>query len=305
MDIDRALSKLKFDESVSGYCLLTNDGDPFLSFSMPEDVFPQIRAALRIHSSSLKLMNIMTDQGIVILARVNPEWVLAVIFAEQQLGIALQNTRNVVRLLSEADLPPPPKPAETAVEEAQVEAAVGPESKPVQQEPAAESVEIAIEDVRVAHGCVVHYADRYTDAMVMGSELNRALRSLSPTAIDVLLMVDEERTVFKISEILAKPVDEVIRVVRWCVSKRIVTVECPEEQESGPRVIVEVPLFKGNLSKVKKNHRRVIELCNGNLTLNEIAAQLGMTYFEALQCVIPYRGKSLEFVKIDKVVDSR
>ena len=84
------LTKLKFDESVNGYALITSDGHPFLSFSLPDEVLPQIKGTLRIHGSDLRLVNIMTGEGTVILARVDPRWILAVLFEPDfQLGGAL------------------------------------------------------------------------------------------------------------------------------------------------------------------------------------------------------------------------
>ena len=51
----------------------------------------------------------MTGKGIVILARVDSQWVLAVLFeADFQLGGALSRTKAVVDLLKQVDLPPPP-----------------------------------------------------------------------------------------------------------------------------------------------------------------------------------------------------
>ena len=107
------LSKLRYDESVSGYALITNDGQPFLSFSLPDEALPPIQGALRIHESSLRLMNIMTDAGTVILARVDPEWILGVLFEPtESLGSALQKIKDVARLLEDVTLPPPPAPIE-------------------------------------------------------------------------------------------------------------------------------------------------------------------------------------------------
>ncbi len=300
MDLERALTKLRYDDEVSGYALITNDGEPFLSFSLPEEILPSIRGAMKIHSTSLKLMNIMAGPWTVVLARVNPDWVLATVFAEVQLGIALQKTRDVVRLLEQVKLPPPPsaRPAESAAEVPTTAEAPGATEPALSEEPAVAPAK----KTRVTHGCVVHRGPRYAEAMRLGSELNHRLRDLGAFAIDVLLLVDEERTVFKIAETLARSVDKVIEVVRWSVSNQIVTVECPEEQESGERVIVEVPIFEGELSKAKAEHRPVLELCKGELTLNEIANQLGMTYFEAMQCILPYRGKTLRFVSTSRVV---
>ncbi len=73
VDLERALTKLRFDESVSGYALVTNEGQPFLSFSLPEEVLPRIRGALQIHADSLNLMNIVAGPWTLILARINPD----------------------------------------------------------------------------------------------------------------------------------------------------------------------------------------------------------------------------------------
>ena len=109
MKLERILTKLKFDESVNGYALITSNGHPFLSFSLPDDVLPRIKGTLRIHGADLKLVNVMTDKGIVILARVDPDWVLAVLFdPDFQLGGALSRTKAVTDLLVQVDLPPPP-----------------------------------------------------------------------------------------------------------------------------------------------------------------------------------------------------
>ncbi len=306
MDLDRALSKLKFDESVLGYTLITNAGQLFLSFSIPDDIVAQIQGALKIHSTSLKMMNIMSEHGTIVLGRVNPDWILAVLFAESPLGIVLQKAKDVIRLLSQVDLPPPPQPS-AEVEEPQAQPAVKEEPRP--EEPSVPSAEegatgeeiIPIDTITVRHGCVVKRGPRYSDAMTMGSALNRSLREKAMVGVDVLLMVDNTRTVYKISDALDRHIDDIIEIVKWCVSRRIVDVECPEEQESGPRKIIEVPLFEGDIGKVKKKHRPVLERCDGTRTLNDIADELGLKYFDALQATLPYKGKELKFIKIDKV----
>lgn len=325
MELERVLTKLKFDESVSGYALITSDGHPFLSFSLPNEVLPQIKGTLRIHGSDLKLVNTMTSQGIVILARVDPRWVLAVLFEPDfQLGGALSRTKAVVDLLMQVDLPPPPiglaeeeeviSPAEEFA--AEVESDTSEPAEPVMEDitptdskesPISEVVESKPSDeapsepVEVKHGCVVHRAENYNDSVTLDSELNKAIkREFANVGIDILLVVDEKMTVYKVAEHLARPVEKVIEIVAWCVSKQVLCVECPEEQEPSQKEIIELPLFEGNIDKAKKQHRPVLELCDGKRTLQEIATELGIPYFEALQCVVPYRGKTVKFIRTDK-----
>ena len=323
MQLERVLTKLKFDEAVSGYALITSDGHPFLSFSLPDDVLPQIKGTLRIHGSDLKLVNIMTNAGIVILARVDPKWVLAVLFEPDfQLGGALSRTKAVVDLLVQVDLPPPPtslgleeevpsaeeeaietslsgEPQDMAKEETILSAST--EVAPVEEssvEPRAEAQEV----IEVRHGCVVHRGDRYKDSVTLDTELNTALkRAYDNLGIDILLIVDEKMTVYKLADQLSRPVERVIEIVSWCTSRNILWVECPEEQEPAQKEIIELPLFEGDINKTKKQHRAVLELCDGKRTLQEIATELGIPYFEALQCVVPYRGKTVKFIRTDKL----
>ncbi|TFF66946.1 hypothetical protein EU520_01735 [Candidatus Thorarchaeota archaeon] len=305
MDLERVLTKLKFDESVSGYALLTNDGSPFLSFALPENALPLIQGTMEIHASSLKMMNIMTGEGVVILARINPNWVLAVNFHDLQLGIALNRTQDVVELLKEVDLPAPPTPeTEPAAVEPEVDAAEPEMEVTAPPELPEEDIEeIPLDEIEMGPGCLILRGERYSEASSMDSELSHLLKSeYSGLGTDVLLMVDEKRTAVKIANILGKTVESVVEVLRWCVSKRVLEAECPEEQDSGPREIVEVPLFEGSIDDVKNEHRSVLGLCDGSKTLHEIASELGIQYFEALQSTLPYKGKTLRYVKRDKFV---
>ncbi|MFW9843271.1 MAG: hypothetical protein ACFFEV_01715 [Candidatus Thorarchaeota archaeon] len=310
MQLERVLTKLKFDESVLGYALITNDGHPFLSFSLPEEVLPRIKGTLKIHANDLKLMNILSDQGSVVLARVDPKWVLAVLFEPAlHLGGALSRTQDVVNLLVQVDLPPPPMPdpepeiqalqdvssptAQDVVEQAVVTETVASTSAEEEEEP---------EEIEVFHGCVVLRGKNYSEALTLDSKLNLAMkRAYSNLGVDILLVIDEKMTVYKIAEQLAKPVEHVLEVVTWCVSKGITDVECPDEQDPEQKELVEMPLFEGKIDKVKKQHRAVLELCDGTRSLQQIATVLGIPYFEALQSTIPYRGKTLQFIRTVKL----
>ena len=319
LELERVLTKLKFDEAVSGYALITNDGQPFLSFSLPDEVLPQIQGVLRIHADSLKMMNVMTGEGTAILSRIDGNWVLAVLFSpDLQLGLALQKAADVIKLMGDVNLPPPPTPVsepepaqpiqvdatpefETPVEV--IETVVPePEAEPVVEvEPVAEKPP----KVEIRHGCVVFRGDYYNDTMTLESGLNKQIKErFANLGIDILLMVDEKRTIFKIAESLGRGVEETLAVIRWCVPMNIIRLECPEEQETGAVEIIELPIFEGELKKAKKEHRDLLSLCNGNRPLQDIAKELNIPYFQALQSILPYRGKTLRFIRKSKKADS-
>jgi predicted regulator of Ras-like GTPase activity (Roadblock/LC7/MglB family) len=294
LELERVLTKLKFDQDVSGYALVTNDGQPFLSFGLPDEVLPQIKGTLAIHAGSLKLMNVMTGQGTVVLARADPNWVLAVLFVpELNLGFALQRTKDVVDLMDRVNLPPPPEPV------VQTFAPVIPAPEVPVSEPVEELVER--DDLVIRHGCIIQKGQLYGEGLRTDSEIYLELKqNFSNLGMDILMMVDEKRTSTRIADTVGKDLDQVIEILQWCYNHHLVNAECPEGQDPGEREIVEVPLFEGDIDKVKKEHREVIELCNGTLTVHEIADQLGVLYFNALQCIIPYRGKTLKMIRKTK-----
>ena len=303
MELERVLTKLRYDESVSGYALITNDGVPFLSFSLPNETIPTIQESLRIHAADLRFMNVMTGAGTVILARIDANWVLAVLFVvSENLGSALQKTKNVIELLSKVDLPPPPaKPVSKpisipdTIESVPVEDSSSPSPLATEvQEPS----EILQKDLVVHHGCIILRGMKFPEAQTADSELYISLTDqFANVGVDVLLMVDEKRTAFKIAERLDRRIEQIIEVLQWCVINQVVDLECPEEQAPGQKEIVELPIFEGDIKKVKKKHRAVLELCNGARSLHEIAEQLEIPYFEALQSTVQYKGKSLRFVR--------
>lgn len=308
LELERVLTKLKFDESVTGYALITNDGQPFLSFSLPDEVVPQIKGTLKIHASNLKLVNIMTSHGSVILSRVDPQWVLAVLFTpELTLGTALSRARSVVDLLEQVVLPPPPVPVVT--EEVVVSEPIEPEAPmALAPAPTRDAMPSVVEDIspqpdviELHHGCVVLRGDRYRDAMTLDSSLNATMKKIhSNLGVDVLLMIDEKMTIYKIAGSLTKPVERVLDVVKWCLAEKIVDVDCPDPDVTRQKEILEIPHFEGNIEKAKKEHRSVLILCDGTRTLQEIATELGMQYFQVLQSILPYRGKTLKMVRTDK-----
>lgn len=318
LELERVLTKLKFDAAVSGYALITNDGQPFLSFSLPDEVLPQIQGAMRIHSDSLRMMNVMTGEGTVVLSRVDGNWVLAVLFLpDLQLGVALQKAMDVINLMKSVILPPPPTPvpqpepplrvqmeesAKTLTPETVIEQAL-PETE-LEPVPEVEPAEPDLE-VEIRHGCVVFRGEKYNDTMTLESELNKEIKArFANTGIDILLMADEKRTIFKIAESLGRGVEEALGVIRWCVPRKIVRVECPDAQETGAVEIIELPIYEGELKKAKKEHRDLLSLCDGNRSLQEIAQELGVPYFQALQNILPYRGKTLRFVRKSKKMDT-
>jgi hypothetical protein len=165
---------------------------------------------------------------------------------------------------------------------------------------------VAEPEIEIRHGCVVFRGEKYNETMTLESDLNQEIKArFANIGIDILLMADEKRTIFKIAESLGRGVEEALGVIRWCVPRKIVRVECPEAQETGAVEIIELPIYEGELKKAKKKHRDLLSLCDGNRSLQEIAQELGIPYFQALQSILPYRGKTLRFIRKSKKMDTQ
>ena len=116
-ELERALSKLRFDDQVLGYSLMTKVGRPFVSFQFPDDLFPRVKDSIQLYKSDLRLMTIDTEKGLVVLSPVDDNWILTVLYVpELQLGLAIAKTKNVLRLMEGIELPPPPDDFEESAE---------------------------------------------------------------------------------------------------------------------------------------------------------------------------------------------
>ncbi|MFW9945068.1 MAG: hypothetical protein ACFFB7_08725, partial [Candidatus Sifarchaeia archaeon] len=116
-ELERALSRLRFDDQVLGYSLMTKAGRPFVSFSFPDELFPRVKDSINLYKSDLRLMTIDTENGLVVLSPVDDNWILSVLYVnELQLGLAIAKTKNVLRLLEGSELPPPPEDFEDSAE---------------------------------------------------------------------------------------------------------------------------------------------------------------------------------------------
>ena len=116
-DLERALSKLRFDDQVIGYSLMTKAGRPFVSFAFPDELFPRVKDSIGLYKTDLRLMTIDTEKGLVVLSPVDENWILTVLYVpELQLGLAIAKTKNVLRLLEGIELPPPPDEFEESAE---------------------------------------------------------------------------------------------------------------------------------------------------------------------------------------------
>lgn len=328
-DLERALSKLRFDDQVLGYSLMTKVGRPFVSFAFPDELFPRVKDSINLYKSELRLMTIDTDRGLVVLSPVDNNWILTVLYVpELQLGLAIAKTKNVLRLLEGIELPPPPEEFEEssesniqvlesiAIKAASVEAIEPTETPPTpeveiatpssdmetQPPPAVELPPPDSFNVQIV--TVPERGSRYSTALSLDSELYSEMKTLYRNfGFDVLMLVDGNISVEMIADSMFQPNERVIELLKWGASKGIITIpqisaseEIPSETKATMGRYVKCPRFEGDMNKVADVDQQVIRMCDGTRTTEQIAASLKLPLPKIVQTVAKYRKHGLKLI---------
>jgi hypothetical protein len=330
-DLERALSKLRFDDQVIGYSLMTKAGRPFVSFSFPDELFPRVKDSIMLYKADLRLMTIDTEKGLVVLSPVDDNWILTVLYVpELQLGLAIAKTKNVLRLLEGIELPPPPLEFEDssesniqvfeslAIKAASSEpeipkppspeeiASVSTETPPVIEElPLEEEKELSPEDFEVFPSTIPKQGEMYSNALTLHSELYDEMKqNYRNFAFDVLMLIDG--TMFQPTELIAE-------MLKWAASKKIVDLpivetkavegeaeDGAEEPVSHPTIrFIKCPKFTGDLTKVKAEDHGILQHCNGKNSTDDVAEASGLSTAKVMAVLGRYRkeikmiGKSI------------
>jgi hypothetical protein len=320
-DLERALSKLRFDDQVLGYSLMTRIGRSFVSFAFPDELFPRVKDSIKLYKADLRLMTIDTEKGLVVLSPVDENWNLTVLYVpELQLGLAIAKTKNVLRLLEGIELPPPPEDFEDSSEmniqvlESIAIKAASVEESPVVVPPPEESTlppvipskpkkEHAPNDFNVTPVTIPERGEEYSNSLLLDSDLNNEMKQLYRNfGFDVLMLVDGVISAEKIADSMFQSVDRVIDLLRWSASKDIVKVplmeDAPQFVSAGASfgTYVKCPMFEGDLSKVEGDDLQIISLCDGQRTPDQIAEITNLPLPNVVQAIAKYRKAGLKMI---------
>ncbi|MDH4212899.1 MAG: hypothetical protein OEV85_03165 [Candidatus Thorarchaeota archaeon] len=320
-DLERALSKLRFDDQVLGYSLMTKIGRPFVSFAFPDELFPRIKDSIKLYKADLRLMTIDTEKGLVVLSPVDENWILTVLYVpELQLGLAIAKTKNVLRLLEGIELPPPPEDFEDSsemniqvLESIAIKAAsvvpspvvVPPpeESKPAPEVPSKPAKKLSSKDFNITPITVPERGSEYANSLLLDSALYNEMKVLYRNfGFDVLMLVDGNNSVEKIADSMFQPIDRIIDLLKWTASQGIIDVpildESPKFVAAGTSIgkYVKCPMFDGDTSKVSNEDIQLIRLCDGNLTPEQIAEKLNLPIPKVVQTIAKYRKAGLKMI---------
>jgi hypothetical protein len=326
-DLERALSKLRFDEQVLGYSLMTKAGRPFVSFSFPNELFPRVRDSINLYKTDLRLMTIDTDRGLVVLSPVDLNWILTVLYVpELQLGLAIAKTKNVLRLLEGIELPPPPEEFEESVEsnlkvlesiamQAASMSSEVPSIQPTVIEPiiSVEPMPVPMQEVvvrppeafSVQPSTVPKRGPAYATALTLDSDLYKEMKQMHRNfGFDVLMLVDGSLSVAQVADSMFQPNERVIDLLKWAASKGIVGVPLCEEPVAVSEVtmgrFVKCPKFIGDLSKIDGRDIEILRICDGTKTTEEIAQTAGVQNSKIIQIIA--RNKKYGIKMIGKTI---
>ena len=316
-DLERALSKLRFDDQVLGYSLMTKVGRPFVSFAFPDELFPRVQNSIQLYKKDLRLMTIDTEKGLVVLSPVDDNWILTVLYVpELQLGLAIAKTKNVLRLLEGIELPPPPEEFDDSSEtnlqvlESIVINAASVEDtpdapSPVSESPSATAEKLSLDDFNVSPSTIPARGPDYSTALSLNSELNTEMKKVYRNfGFDVLMLVDGSNNVETIAESMFQPTDRVIDLLKWGATRSIIVVPRVEEgsEDAGSSDggtmgrYVKCPKFEGDLSKVSGDDISIIRLCDGKQTQEQIAEATGIPIPRIVQTLAKYRKSGLKMI---------
>ncbi|MHA2119027.1 MAG: helix-turn-helix domain-containing protein [Candidatus Thorarchaeota archaeon] len=319
-DLERALSKLRFDEQVLGYSLMTKAGRPFVSFSFPAELFPRVRDSINLYKTDLRLMTIDTDRGLVVLSPVDMNWILTVLYVtELQLGLAIAKTKNVMRLLDGIELPPPPEEFEESAESnlkvlesiAMQAASTSPVATPIEPmveepvapaepEPVQEEVARPPEAFNVQPSTIPKRGPNYGTALSLDSDLHNEMKQTHRNfGFDVLMLVDGALSVAQIADSMFQPNERVMDLIKWAASKGIVEAPlCNEKADSEPTMgrFVKCPKFIGDLSKIKGKDIEILKLCDGKKTTEEIAETAGFQKSQVIQIIARNKKHGIKMI---------
>jgi len=323
-DLERALSKLRFDDQVLGYSLMTKVGRPFVSFAFPDELFPRVKDSIKLYKTDLRLMTIDTEKGLVVLSPVDDNWILTVLYVpELQLGLAIAKTKNVLRLLEGIELPPPPEDFEEsseanlqvlesiAINAASVEEIPPPVDtsiEPVISEQTSQPVEkeLSPEDFNIQPSTIPERGPNYSKALLLDSDLYIEMKKeYRNFGFDLMMLVDGNNTVSNIADSMFQSNDRVIDLLLWGATRGIVIVPRVEEsaQVVDPGVsggtlgrYVKCPKFEGDISKVSNEDIKIIQLCDGKKTPEQIAELANQPLPKIVQTIAKYRKLGLKMI---------
>jgi len=324
-DLERALSKLRFDDQVLGYSLMTKIGRPFVSFAFPDELFPRVKDSIKLYKTDLRLMTIDTEKGLVVLSPVDDNWILTVLYVpELQLGLAIAKTKNVLRLLEGIELPPPPDDFEESsetniqvLESIAIKAASVEETPAIVPAPEVTSVspptprppvqeELSPENFRILPSTIPRRGPNYSKALLLDSELYGEMKQKYRNfGFDVLMLVNGGNNVSHIADSMFQPNDRVIDLLLWGATRGIVKVPRVEEttevvktgSSNGPLGrYVKCPRFEGDTSKVSNEDLRIIQLCDGMKTPEQIAESTNLPLPKIVQTIAKYRKTGLKMI---------
>lgn len=325
-DLERALSKLRFDDQVLGYSLMTKNGRPFVSFAFPDLLFPRVKDSIRLYKTDLRLMTIDTEQGLVVLSPVDENWILTVLYVpELQLGLAIAKTKNVLRLLEGIELPPPPDEFEDAAEanlqvlesiamkaaatEATPDETVpepAPAPAPVETAPTpTEKPELTPDSFQVSTITIPKRGEKYSVSLSLESELYEEMKKKYRNfGFDVLMLVDGQKNIEVIADSMFQSTERVIDLLRWAGTRRIVELPLVEAAETTTTPttttpvgkFVKCPKYDGDLSKVKGSDIEIVKLCDGTRTPEQIAAATGIPHAKIIQILARYRKHGMKMI---------
>ena len=250
-EVQRALDNLRFDRMVKAFCIVSPENQVFQS-TLDNSTEQMVRRTVKLYEGKISQLTVNTDQGLVIISKINDDWLLAVLFPTNlSLGIAVVKTKATLLALRDLDLQvvktmapieKPVEPASSTTTTASTSEVVSPQTPQGTPQPTLSTssstpptlpdsapatvtspqITPSISEPSISLSSIPQRGETLLAALDKGSPIGSSLfDKFGPYARDVLFLVDGKRDVKTIAFLLGLPEYAIVEVLEFAITKKI------------------------------------------------------------------------------------
>ena len=203
--IDKALWKFRFDENVTGYAVISKNCRIIKVAGLNSEIITRINALIKILGNELETSILQLENTLIEITKISNNYFLVASFDRTvMMGMALAKTAGVQRMLAKVNF--------DAIDEQEASIPIKETHEEIKQIPG-EPTSIIPKPGR-----------NYFDAKLTGTDINMEIRSkFGNTSIVVISYVDGSKNVEEISKLTGEPIEWVLEVIGWAISKEILS----------------------------------------------------------------------------------
>ncbi len=204
--LEKALWKFRFDENVTGYAIISKDCRIIKVAGLTPEVIARITALIKLLGKELETTILQMENTLVEISTINKDYFLVASFDRTtMMGMAIAKVAGVLRMLSQVNF--------TAIDNAQINIEIPEESGAIK--------EIPEDPTKI----IPKPGAKYFDAKLTGTNINMEMRSrFGNTSIVIISYVDGKRNANEIAMLTGEPLEWILELIGWAISKEILAI---------------------------------------------------------------------------------